>query len=163
MIGNSVSTNVSESNINAVLSGKARIRQRPGPRNALGDIKFIFPNDLSIFLHHTPSVGLFERSRRDFSHGCIRVEEPVQLAQFILHNQPEWTTSRIKSAMQAGRSNTMKLDEPIPVVLAYSTVVVKNNKTYFFPDIYGQDKLLDQALQRHTQQQTIKSLSAFEP
>lgn len=163
VIGNSVSTNVSESNINAVLSGKARIRQRPGPRNALGDIKFIFPNDLSIFLHHTPSVGLFERSRRDFSHGCIRVEEPVQLAQFILHNQPEWTTSRIKSAMQAGRSNTMKLDEPIPVVLAYSTVVVKNNKTYFFPDIYGQDKLLDQALQRHTQQQTIKSLSAFEP
>lgn len=160
VIGNSVSTAVTESNINAVLAGKARIRQRPGPRNALGDIKFIFPNDMSIFLHHTPSVGLFDRSRRDFSHGCIRVEEPVQLAQFILINQPEWTTARIQSAMQAGKSNTIKLDEPIPVVLAYSTVVVKNNKTYFFPDIYGQDKLLDQALLRHTQQQTARSLSA---
>lgn len=158
VIGNSVSTAVSESNINAVLAGKARIRQRPGPRNALGDIKFIFPNDMSIFLHHTPSVGLFDRSRRDFSHGCIRVEEPVQLAQFILINQPEWTTARIESAMQAGKSNTIKLDEPIPVVLAYSTVVVKNNKTYFFPDIYGQDKLLDQALLRHTQQQAARSL-----
>ena len=160
VIGNSVSTAVTESNINAVLAGKARIRQRPGPRNALGDIKFIFPNDMSIFLHHTPSVGLFDRSRRDFSHGCIRVEEPVQLAQFILINQPEWTTARIESAMQARKSNTIKLVEPIPVVLAYSTVVVKNNKTYFLPDIYGQDKLLDQALLRHTQQQTARSLSA---
>lgn len=163
VIGNSVSTAVTESNINAVLAGNARIRQRPGPRNALGDIKFIFPNDMSIFLHHTPSVGLFDRSRRDFSHGCIRVEEPVQLAQFILINQPEWTTKRIESAMQAGKSNTMKLVEPIPVVLAYSTVVVKNNKTYFLPDIYGQDKLLDQALLRHTQQQTARSLSASKP
>lgn len=163
VIGNSVSTAVSESNINAVLAGKARIRQRPGPRNAMGDIKFIFPNNMSIFLHHTPSVGLFDRSRRDFSHGCIRVEEPVQLAQFILLNQPEWTTTRIKSAMQAGKSNTIKLDEPIPVVLAYSTVVVKNNKTYFFPDIYGQDKLLDQALLRHTQQQATRLLPAFNP
>lgn len=163
VIGNTVSTSVSESNINAVLSGKGRIRQRPGPRNALGDIKFIFPNDLSIFLHHTPSVGLFDRSRRDFSHGCIRVEEPVQLAQFILQNQPEWTISRIESAMQAGKSNTMKLDEPIPVVLAYSTVVVKNNKTYFFPDIYGQDRLLDQALLRHTPQQSTRSWSTSQP
>lgn len=163
VIGNSVSTAVTESNINAVLAGNARIRQRPGPRNALGDIKFIFPNDMSIFLHHTPSVGLFDRSRRDFSHGCIRVEEPVQLAQFILINQPEWTTARIESAMQARKSNTMKLVEPVPVVLAYSTVVVKNNKTYFLPDIYGQDKLLDQALLRHTQQQTARSLSASKP
>lgn len=163
VIGNSVSTAVTESNINAVLAGNARIRQRPGPRNALGDIKFIFPNDMSIFLHHTPSVGLFDRSRRDFSHGCIRVEEPVQLAQFILINQPEWTTARIESAMQARKSNTIKLVEPIPVVLAYSTVVVKNNKTYFLPDIYGQDKLLDQALLRHTQQQTARSLSASKP
>ena len=118
---------------------------------------------MSIFLHHTPSVGLFERARRDFSHGCIRVEEPVQLAQFILVNQPEWTVARIKSAMAAKKSNTMKLDEPIPVVLAYSTVVVKNNKTYFFPDIYGQDKLLNQALLRHTQQQAARPLLASNP
>ncbi|WP_234041092.1 L,D-transpeptidase family protein [Advenella mandrilli] len=163
VVGNSVSTAVSEANMSAVLAGKARIRQRPGPQNALGDIKFIFPNNMSIFLHHTPSVGLFDRARRDFSHGCIRVEEPVQLAQFILLNQPEWTVARIKSAMAARKSNTMKLDEPIPVVLAYSTVVVKNNKTYFFPDIYGQDKLLNQALLRYTQQQAARPLLASNP
>ncbi|MFV9474640.1 L,D-transpeptidase family protein [Advenella sp. RU8] len=163
VLGNGVSTVVSEANINAVLAGKARIRQRPGPQNALGDIKFIFPNNMSIFLHHTPSVGLFDRTRRDFSHGCIRVEAPVELAQFILVNQPEWTAPRIKSAMEARKSNTIKLEEPIPVVLAYSTVVVKNNKTYFFPDLYGQDKLLNQALLRHTQQQASKPLLASNP
>lgn len=163
VVGNSVSTAVTEANMNAVLAGQARIRQRPGPQNALGDIKFIFPNNMSIFLHHTPSVGLFDRTRRDFSHGCIRVEEPVELAQFVLVNQPEWTETRIKSAMESRKSNTMKLNEPIPVVLAYSTVVVKNNKTYFFPDIYGQDKLLNQALLRHAQQRASRPLFASNP
>ncbi|NLY64983.1 MAG: L,D-transpeptidase family protein [Alcaligenaceae bacterium] len=156
VVGNGVSTAVSAENINAVLAGKARIRQRPGPRNALGDIKFIFPNNQAIFLHHTPSVGLFDRARRDFSHGCIRVEEPVELAQFILKNQQEWTENRIKSAMEARKSRTIKIEEPVPVVLAYSTVVVKNNKTYFFADIYGQDKLLDQALLRYSQRKTTR-------
>ena len=70
--------------LDAVLAGNARIRQRPGPRNALGDIKFVFPNRENIYLHHTPSVQLFERDRRDFSHGCIRVEQPVALAMFAL-------------------------------------------------------------------------------
>ena len=146
--GNSVSTVASEANIQAVLSGKARIRQRPGPKNALGDIKFIFPNNQSIFLHHTPSVGLFDRSRRDLSHGCIRVEEPVELAQFVLARQTEWTKSRIENAMNAKKSSTIKVVDPVTVVLAYSTVVAKNQQVYFYNDIYGQDDLLAKALAR---------------
>ena len=146
VLGNSVSTVASEANIQAVLSGKARIRQRPGPKNALGDIKFIFPNNQSIFLHHTPSVGLFDRSRRDLSHGCIRVEEPVELAQFVLERQTEWTRSRIENAMNGKKSSTIKVVEPVTVVLAYSTVVVKNKQVYFYNDIYGQDDLLAKVL-----------------
>ncbi|HLU00219.1 MAG TPA: L,D-transpeptidase family protein [Burkholderiaceae bacterium] len=133
--------------IAAVQRGEWRIRQRPGPRNSLGDIKFIFPNDQNIYLHHTPSTGLFPRARRDFSHGCIRVEMPLELARFALKLQPEWTPKRIEDAMSAGRSRTVALREPIPVLLAYSTVVIKNSgKVYFFPDIYQQDGKLEQAL-----------------
>ncbi len=142
-----VVTALSEEAIDAVQRGQWRIRQRPGPRNALGDIKFIFPNDQNIYLHHTPSTQLFSRARRDFSHGCIRVELPVELAAFVLKNQPEWTTERIEQAMTAERSRTVALREPIPVLLTYSTVVIKNGgKVYFFPDIYQQDARLEQAL-----------------
>lgn len=132
--------------IDAVQRGEWRIRQRPGPRNALGDIKFIFPNDQNIYLHHTPAPQLFSRVRRDFSHGCIRIEYPVELARFVLRNSPEWTTERIEEAMRGGRSRTLRLKEPIPVLISYSTVVVKNGKVYFFPDIYQQDARLEHAL-----------------
>lgn len=133
--------------LDALARGEWRIRQRPGPRNALGDIKFIFPNDQNIYLHHTPAPQLFSRTRRDFSHGCIRIEYPVQLAEFVLQNQPEWTTERIVAAMSAGRSSTLRLKQPIPVLIAYSTVVVKEDgKVYFLPDIYQQDVRLAQAL-----------------
>lgn len=144
--GKVVST-LSDDAIAALQRGEWRIRQRPGPRNALGDIKFIFPNDQNIYLHHTPSTQLFPRARRDFSHGCIRVELPLDLARFALKLQPEWTVERIEEAMKGGRSSTVALREPIPVLLAYSTVVIKNGgKVYFFPDIYQQDAKLEQAL-----------------
>lgn len=134
--------------IEAVQRGEWRIRQRPGPGNALGDIKFIFPNDQNIYLHHTPAPELFSRVRRDFSHGCIRIESPVELAQFVLKHQPEWTTGRIEQAMRGGTSRTVRLHEPVPVLIAYGTVVVKRGgKVYFFPDIYQQDARLEQALQ----------------
>lgn len=140
-------TTLSKANLDAVLQGKLRIRQRPGDKNALGDIKFIFPNDDNIYLHHTPAVQLFGRDRRDFSHGCIRVEDPVALAKFVLKNQPEWSEERIRAAMASGKSTTLRLTRPIPVVIAYATVIVKNKqKVYFFNDIYGNDKLLDAAL-----------------
>lgn len=138
---------LSDAAIDAVQRGEWRIRQRPGPHNALGDIKFIFPNDQNIYLHHTPTPQLFSRTRRDFSHGCIRIESPVQLALFVLRGSPAWTETRINEAMKAGKSRTIKLEQPIPVLIAYSTAVVKNNgKVYFYPDIYQQDARLEQAL-----------------
>lgn len=140
---------LNEANLSAVLAGKMRIRQRPGPLNALGDIKFVFPNNQNIYLHHTPSPQLFERDRRDFSHGCIRVEAPVELAKFVLQDQPDWTEARIRQAMTKGSSNTVSLQAPLPVVLAYGTAIARaDGRVYFLADIYGQDKVLEQALQQ---------------
>ncbi|ODV42130.1 peptidase [Cupriavidus sp. UYMMa02A] len=144
-------TTLSEANLDAVLNGSMRIRQRPGPMNALGDIKFVFPNNQNIYLHHTATPQLFKRDRRDFSHGCIRVEEPVALAQFVLKDMPDWTEARIRQAMTKGQSNTVALQQPLPVVLAYGTAIARaDGRVYFLPDIYGQDKLLDQALRQKT-------------
>jgi len=145
-------TTLSLDDLEAVRTGKMRIRQRPGPKNALGDIKFIFPNKDSIFLHHTPTTHLFEKQRRDLSHGCIRVEDPVGLAKFVLRHDKVWNEERIREAMSAGVSTTLSLREPLQVVLAYNTVQIKNDgRVHFFQDIYGQDKLLDQALRRSVQ------------
>ena len=144
-----VLTQLTPSNLGAVQRGELRIRQRPGPRNALGDIKFIFPNDDHIYLHHTPTPQLFQRDRRDFSHGCIRVEDPVALAKFVLRDDPEWTEERIRAAMAGGVSSTIRLRKPVRVLIAYSTVVVRGDgRIYFFPDLYGHDKLLDAALRQ---------------
>jgi len=148
--GGRVDRTVSAGLLAAVLAGKSRIRQRPGPKNALGDIKFVFPNRDNIYLHHTPAIALFERDRRDFSHGCIRVEQPVALAQFVLRNMPEWTEDRIRKAMGRGESATLKLTEPVPVLIAYGTALVKEGRTFFFEDIYGLDRLLDDALRKHS-------------
>ena len=134
--------------LQAVLDGALRIRQRPGPRNALGDVKFVFPNRESIYLHHTPSVQLFERARRDFSHGCIRVEDPVALARFALHGSPDWTEERIRAAMAAEQPLTVALPQPVPVLLTYLTTWVKDDRIFFFDDLYGHDRALDQALRQ---------------
>jgi murein L,D-transpeptidase YcbB/YkuD len=134
--------------LEAVLRGELRVRQRPGPANALGDIKFVFPNNDNIYLHHTPAPQLFERDRRDFSHGCIRVQDPVALAKFVLQDQPEWTEARIREAMSQGTPRTLRLDQPLPVLIAYATALVKDGRPHFFPDLYGHDRLLDQALSR---------------
>jgi len=141
-----VHTRLSSAAIDAVAAGAWRIRQRPGEKNALGDIKFVFPNQSNIYLHHTPSIRLFERDRRDFSHGCIRVEQPVALARFVLQTMPEWTEERILQAMAKGESSTLRLAEPVRVLIAYGTVLVKSGQVQFFDDIYGHDRLLDAAL-----------------
>jgi murein L,D-transpeptidase YcbB/YkuD len=140
----------SETSLEAVERGQMRLRQRPGRSNALGDIKFVFPNKDNIYLHHTPTPQLFKRDRRDFSHGCIRVEAPVQLARFVLADQPEWTEARITQATRTGRATTLRLQEALPVVIAYSTATVRDGRVSFFPDIYAQDKLLDEALRRRS-------------
>ncbi len=144
-----VYTTLTGDRLNAVLRGQLRIRQLPGPKNALGDIKFVFPNDDNIYLHHTPSPGLFARQRRDFSHGCIRVEAPVALAGFVLAGMPGWDEARIREAMARRSSNTLRLREPLRVVIAYNTVgVAPDGRVLFHPDIYGHDAALDAALRR---------------
>lgn len=132
--------------LDEVMAGRLRIRQRPGERNALGDVKFVFPNRDNIYLHHTPSTSLFERERRDFSHGCIRVERPVDLARFVLQDEPGWTDERIRAAMSAGASNTQKLSQPLPVLITYGTALVLGGRPHFFEDIYGHDGMLKAAL-----------------
>lgn len=137
-----VTTTLTDEHLEAVLQGKMRIRQRPGAKNALGGIKFVFPNKDNIYMHHTPALNLFKHVRRDFSHGCIRVEEPLALAQFVLKNEPEWDEKRILTAMASGRSTTLRLQEPLPVVITYLTAVTEEDgRVHFFPDIYGRDKI----------------------
>jgi murein L,D-transpeptidase YcbB/YkuD len=139
---------LSAQGLQAVRSGAWRIRQRPGERNALGDIKFVFPNDEHIYLHHTPATQLFARTRRDFSHGCIRVEQPVALATFVLQGMPGWDEARIAEAMAAGRSSALRLEQPVPVLIAYGTALVKDGRVYFYDDLYGHDRVLDIALRQ---------------
>lgn len=143
-----VHTSLSSTSLDATMAGQMRIRQRPGPKNALGDIKFVFPNRDNIYLHHTPATSLFARDRRDFSHGCIRVEKPLELAEFVLQDMPEWDQARILKAMEKGESNTLKLTHPLPVLIAYGTTLVKNGLIYFYDDIYGLDRVLDGALRK---------------
>jgi L,D-transpeptidase YcbB len=133
-------------------SGKYYIRQKPGPNNALGLIKFMFPNSHSVYLHSTPSTELFARSRRDFSSGCIRLEKPAELASFLLRNQPDgqqpWTVARVEAAMDSGKDNRqVNLTVKVPVLILYVTAVAEEDGTvHFFDDIYGHDKRLNALL-----------------
>lgn len=148
VVGGGVQTHLTTALLDEVIAGRARIRQRPGTGNALGGVKFVFPNNDNIYLHHTPSVRLFERDRRDFSHGCIRVEDPVALAAFVLHEAPGWDEARIRQAMGSGTPATLRLATPLPVVIAYGTAMVKAGRVHFYEDIYGHDRRLDAALRR---------------
>jgi murein L,D-transpeptidase YcbB/YkuD len=129
-------------------SGKLLVRQKPGPANSLGLVKFMFPNEYNVYLHSTPAQALFSESRRDFSHGCIRVQKPAELAAWLLQGQPKWTLDAVKAAMQSGPDNQqVNLDKPVPVVIIYLTAVVEENgEVYFFDDIYGHDRSLNALL-----------------
>jgi L,D-transpeptidase YcbB len=140
---------VSDEVLAQLRAGKLMVRQKPGPKNALGLIKFIFPNDQNVYLHSTPSPGLFAQSRRDFSHGCIRVENPAALAEWVLRNNPGWTKERIDAAFKAEKQQQVNLPSPIPVLIVYGTAVTKEDgRTYFFEDIYGYDKVLEKLFTR---------------
>ena len=128
-------------------SGKLGIRQVPGPDNALGLLKFDFPNAHDVYMHGTPAMQLFSRSRRDFSHGCIRVEDPVALAAWLLRDQPGWTAAHVRDATLEGKTFRVDLERPVPVLIVYGTaLVMEDGEVHFFRDIYGQDALLEQAL-----------------
>jgi L,D-transpeptidase YcbB len=116
-----------------------RIRQRPGSGNALGGVKFMFPNNFDVYLHDTNATKLFDRLERDLSHGCVRVEEPHKLAQYVLRDLPEWTPEAIDGAMKSGQEKHVKLKTPIPVYLLYMTANVHQGGVRFLKDLYGYD------------------------
>jgi murein L,D-transpeptidase YcbB/YkuD len=121
-------------------AGGYRFRQRPGKGNALGLVKFMFPNEFNVYLHDTPADSLFARATRSFSHGCVRVEQPQALAEYLLRDRPEWTRERIVEAMHAGEERTVRLRDPVPVYIGYWTVdITADGKAAFLPDVYGLD------------------------
>jgi len=130
-------------------AGRLRVRQKPGPNNALGLVKIIFPNSFNVYMHDTPvDEARFSKSRRDQSHGCIHLKRPAEMAAFLLRDKPEWTLQKVQEAMKSGPDNqTVTLTNPVPILLVYGTAVVReDNNIYFFKDIYGHDATLEAAL-----------------
>jgi murein L,D-transpeptidase YcbB/YkuD len=128
-------------------SGSLAVRQKPGPNNSLGLVKFVFPNEHNVYMHGTPAMQLFAKSRRDFSHGCIRLEQPEELAVWVLRSKRGWTRERIRAAMQGNSTMQVNLERPIPVLILYATaIVLENDEVHFFDDLYGHDAALERAL-----------------
>jgi len=141
----SVSTEVLEQ----LRAGKLFIRQTPGPKNSLGLVKFIFPNNYNIYFHDTPEQEFFAKSRRDFSHGCIRLERPADLAVWVLRNNPGWNMDRVQAAMHSSATQQVNLTHPIPVLILYATVIVtEDGAVHFYDDIYGHDAALEKVLEK---------------
>ena len=124
------------------------LRQKPGSKNALGLVKFLFPNDHAVYLHDTPSKGGFASSQRDFSHGCIRLEDPAALAAWVLGDDPAWTAAKIDAVMHGDRDNiAVSKVPPVPVYIFYVTAVVDEaGEVAFFEDVYGHDAALAKSL-----------------
>ncbi|MGC2198264.1 MAG: L,D-transpeptidase family protein [Terriglobales bacterium] len=139
---------ISDEVLSQLRAGTLTVRQKPGPTNALGLVKLIFPNEYDVYLHSAPSQDLFSRSRRDFSHGCIRVERPAELAAWALRNNPGWTLERVQQGMQSGKDDvTVNLVKRVPVFIVYGTALAyENGEVHFSDDIYGHDAKLAAAL-----------------
>lgn len=131
-------------------AGKLAVRQKPGPTNALGLVKLMFPNEYNVYLHSTPAPELFSRTRRDFSHGCIRVEKPAELTAWVLRNNAAWSVDRVKQSMEQGRDNvTVTLSHKVPVFIVYATALAyDDSEVHFYDDIYGHDLKLTKALSK---------------
>jgi len=124
---------------NMVADEDGHYRQLPGKGNSLGGVKFLFPNHYNVYLHDTPSQKLFDRVERDFSHGCVRLDEPEALAAYVLRDRPEWTHEKIAAAMQSGVEQSVKLTAPLPIYLVYFTAWEENGALKTVPDVYGLD------------------------
>lgn len=116
-----------------------RLRQRPGSDNALGRVKFLFPNKYNVYLHDTPEQARFDDNERNDSHGCIRVEKPLELAQFLLKGEPKWDNDAVAAAMQGNEQKTVSLSHKVPVNIFYWTAWVRNGKVQFREDFYEKD------------------------
>ena len=133
--------------VEEIRKGRLFIRQKPGPKNSLGLVKFMFPNEFDVYMHDTPATALFEKSKRDFSHGCIRLEKPADLAAWVLRDNPGWTPERIHAAMNGDKTEQVNLTHPIPVLILYATVIVsEDGVVHFYDDVYGHDATLEQGL-----------------
>jgi murein L,D-transpeptidase YcbB/YkuD len=141
---------VSSDVLQQLRAGKLFIRQNPGPKNSLGLVKFIFPNSYNIYMHDTPEQEFFARSRRDFSHGCIRLERPADLAVWVLRDNPGgWNIDRVRAAMNGTATQQINLAHPIPILIVYGTVIVTEDGTvHFYDDIYGHDATLEKVLDK---------------
>lgn len=125
---------------------QTRLRQRPGPRNPLGQVKFMFPNEFDIYLHDTPADHLFARAERDFSHGCIRLERPMELAHVLLQGS-EWTPEKLREVLASGEQKSITLPRPLPVHILYFTAWVdKDGTVELHRDVYGHDAKLAKSL-----------------
>jgi len=132
----------------ALFSSRYRLRQLPGPNNALGRVKFMFPNDYNIYLHDTPAQLLFDEANRAHSHGCVRVADPPALAEFVLHDRADWSDDRIRAALAAGRRVRATVRPGVPVYLVYLTAFVRDGEVAFRDDIYSRDDPLIRALRQ---------------
>lgn len=133
--------------IDELKHGNVRIRQRPGKHNALGRVKFIFPNEYSVYLHDTQANALFKKPRRDFSHGCVRVEQPEALAEYMLRDSQKWDADAVKHAMHQENQQRVSLKKPLPVLIFYTTAFFETpEQLRFYPDIYAYDSVLREAL-----------------
>jgi len=127
-------------NLAKLTSGELFLRQRPGADNALGEAKFMFPNDHAVYLHGTPAKGLFYKDERAFSHGCIRLADPPQLAQHVLATESGWDRERIEAVIAAGRRSVVRLSRPLSVYVLYGTALAdEDGSVRFMRDIYGHD------------------------
>jgi len=143
------STTMDWSNISAKDMNRYHVRQDPGPNNALGTLKIMFPNKYSVYLHDTPTHSLFEQDRRAFSHGCIRMSQPAEMAAWVLGGEEKgWNLERIDEIIKSQKRQVVNLEVPVPVYILYRTAFVnqEDNTLYFYEDIYGRDKLLAKAL-----------------
>ena len=126
-----------------------RVRQDPGPDNALGTLKLVFPNKYNVYLHDTPAHGLFKKEQRAFSHGCIRMDRPAEMAAWVLGGEEKgWSLARVNEIIASRKRQVAVLDQPVPVYILYRTAFVnpEDNTLYFYEDVYGRDKLLAKAL-----------------
>ncbi len=116
------------------------IRQKPGAKNALGRVKFMFPNLFNVYLHDTPSKSLFARSERTFSHGCIRLENPFELAEYLLKDEPKWSGEKVEKLIERGKNKRVYLTNPVPIyILYFTTWIGPDGKLRFYKDVYGRD------------------------
>ena len=139
----------SAESVAALAEGRLRLRQRASAKNALGPVKFVFPNDFGVYLHGTSAQRLFAQSRRDFSHGCIRVSDPAALAVHVLRNTDggRWTPEAVNAAMSGAPNQRIRVAQPIPVMVLYATALAtEDGRILFFDDLYGHDRRLEQLL-----------------